>query len=35
MGVKKKEDADRVGGNSEYAGLNSITCKHTEGGKAV
>jgi len=24
-----------VRGNSEYAGLNSITCKHREGGKAV
>jgi hypothetical protein len=38
---KSKEDGkERVGkegvtGNSEYAGLNSIACKRTEGRKAV
>jgi hypothetical protein len=38
---KSKEDGKEKGGkegvteNSEYAGLNSIACKHTEGRKAV
>jgi hypothetical protein len=29
VGVKKIEDKGRVRGNSEYAGPNSITCKHS------
>jgi hypothetical protein len=35
--MERKRTGGMVGvrGNSEYAGLNSITCKHTEGGKVV
>jgi hypothetical protein len=35
VGVKEMEYGDRVRGNSEYAGLSSITCKQMKGGKAV